>query len=160
MKILQTFLVTTVLGASATSSAQEAEPHASVSPSCADSLRVAETLNSALAAGDGNTVRALLLPELLVFESGGAENSALEYSASHLPADMEFLAGLTREQLSQTGDCSESSAWIATRSRLTGEFGGDRVDSDSTETLVLHKTVDGWRIAHIHWSSAPHRDGP
>ena len=158
MKILQTLLVTTVLGASATSSALEAEPRASVSPGCADSLRVAETLNNALAAGDGTTVRALLLPELLVFESGGAENSALEYSASHLPADMEFLAGLKREQLSQTGDCNDSSAWVATRSRLTGEFEGKHVDSDSTETLTLRKTPDGWRIAHIHWSSAPHRN--
>ena len=44
-------------------------------------------------------------------------------------------------------------AWVATRSRLTGEFQGKHVDSDSTETLVMHKTADGWRIAHIHWSS-------
>ena len=156
MKILQILMIATALGASMAASAQQAEPHSNVSPGCADSLRVAEALNSALTAGDNKAVRTLLLPELLVFESGAVESSAQQYSTSHLPADMEFLAKLRREQLSQTGGCTDTSAWVATRSRLTGEFQGKHVDSDSTETLVMHKTADGWRIAHIHWSSAPH----
>ena len=24
---------------------------------------------------------------------------------------------------------------------------------DSTETMVLRKAADGWKIVHIHWSS-------
>jgi len=25
----------------------------------------------------------------------------------------------------------------------------------STETMILRKNADGWRIVHIHWSSRP-----
>ena len=34
---------------------------------------------------------------------------------------------------------------------------GRSVDSFDTETMVLHRSQEGWRIVHIHWSS--HRVG-
>ena len=103
-------------------------------------------------------VRALLLPDVLIYESGGAETSAAEYAGHHMPADIAFLAELKREQLSQASGGNDAAAWVATRSRLTGRFKDKDVDLDSTETLVMTRTEAGWRIAHIHWSSTPHRN--
>ena len=50
-----------------------------------DPRSIAESFNSALARGDADTVRALLLPDVLIYESGGAETSALEYAGHHMP---------------------------------------------------------------------------
>jgi ketosteroid isomerase-like protein len=122
-----------------------------------DPREVAERFNRALTQGDAATARALLLPDVLIYESGGIESSAEEYFGHHMPADMAFLANLKRELLSQTSGGDGSGTWVATRSRLSGSHKGKAVDLDSTETLVMRKTPTGWRIAHIHWSSAPHR---
>jgi ketosteroid isomerase-like protein len=127
-------------------------------PVVTDPRAVAETFNRALAAGDGDAVRSLLVPGVLIFESGGAETSALEYAGHHLPADMAFMASVKREQISQASGGDDSNAWVATRSRLSGSFKGKDLDLDSTETLVMSKTDAGWRIVHVHWSSAPHRN--
>ena len=37
--------------------------------------------------------------------------------------------------------------------RTTGQFNGRAVDRLTTETMVLKRLADGWRIHHIHWSS-------
>lgn len=121
---------------------------------------LAETFNRALAKGDAAAVREMLLPNVLIYESGGVEASAAEYASHHLPADMAFMANLKREQLSQESGGEGASAWVATRSRLSGRFKDKEVDLDSTETLVMTQTKAGWRIAHVHWSSAPHRNAP
>ena len=118
---------------------------------------LAETFNRALAKGDAAAVREMLLPNVLIYESGGVEASAEEYASHHLPADMAFMANLKRETLSQESGGEGASAWVATRSRLSGRFKDKAVDLDSTETLVITQTTAGWRIAHVHWSSAPHR---
>ena len=118
---------------------------------------VAEIFSHAIETGDSNTVNALLLPGVLIYESGGAETSAAEYAVHHLPGDIAFMADVRREQLSQESGGDSANAWVATRSRLSGRFKGKEVNLDSTETLVLTKTESAWRIAHVHWSSAPHR---
>lgn len=144
--------------------AHESEPHkaapptkAAAAPKANNPRAVAEAFNEALAAGDGDAAQALLLPNVLIYESGGAETSAAEYAGHHLPADMAFLAGIKREQLSQETGGKGDTVWVATRTRLSGKYKDKDVDLDSTETLVMHKTSGRWRIAHVHWSSAPHR---
>jgi ketosteroid isomerase-like protein len=37
---------------------------------------------------------------------------------------------------------------------MKGAYKGKPVDRLTTETMVLRKTPDGWRIVHVHWSSA------
>ncbi len=118
---------------------------------------VAASFNRALAAGDEKSVRALLLPDVLIYESGGIESSAAEYAGHHLPADIAFMSQMKRTQLSQSSGGEGATAWVATRSRLRGRLKDKDVDLDSTETLVMAQTKNGWRIAHVHWSSAPHR---
>jgi mono/diheme cytochrome c family protein len=116
---------------------------------------VAQALNAALFSGDVGAVEALLDPQVLVLESGGAERSRAEYLAHHVKSDMEFLKDTQYTVLQQTGDREGDLAWVASEASITGVSAGNPVALMSTETLVLKKAAKGWRIVHIHWSSRP-----
>jgi ketosteroid isomerase-like protein len=55
----------------------------------------------------------------------------------------------------RSGRADAGTAWITSESRATGTYKDKAVDRLMTETMVLRNTTDGWRIAHIHWSSRP-----
>ena len=40
-----------------------------------------------------------------------------------------------------------------TEGRTAGQFNGRAVNLVTTETMVLKRGPEGWRIQHIHWSS-------
>ena len=123
-----------------------------------DAAGTADAFANAISRGDTATARALLLPGVLIYESGEAETSADEYAGHHLPADIAFMAGIKREILSRETGGDGAASWVATKTRLRGHYKGKAVDLDSTETLILTFTEAGWRISHIHWSSALHRE--
>ena len=113
----------------------------------------AAAFHSALEAGDRAAALALLLPEVTVFESGGAELSRDDYAAHHLGADIEFVRATSEEVLARDVIAGSGMAVVTTRSRTTGTFRDKPIDLDGAETLVMRQTDDGWRIAHVHWSS-------
>jgi len=98
-------------------------------------------------------VLALLTPEVVIFESGGAELSRAEYASHHLGADMEFSAATTRKVEAQRAGREEDAAWVLTRTTTTGTFRDKEIDAKGVETMLLKHTPDGWKIFHIHWSS-------
>lgn len=118
---------------------------------------VVTAFHAALAAGDSAASLALLAPDVVVFESGGAEMGRDEYASHHLPVDMQFAAATTREVTDQAHGIEGELAWVLTRIRTTGEFRGREVRSAGVETILLERTPDGWRIVHIHWSSRNQR---
>jgi len=110
---------------------------------------------AALKAGDFVTAESLLDPNVRIFESGGAERSAKEYASHHMKGDAAFLKTATQEVSARTGDAIGDLAWVGSEQRITGTSKDKPVDILSTETMVLRKTAEGWRIVHIHWSSRP-----
>ena len=66
---------------------------------------------------------------------------------------MAFSQATSREILEQSDQTVEDVAWVMTRSRTMGSFKDREIDSKGVETVVLQHVKDGWRIAHIHWSS-------
>ncbi|HUR42408.1 MAG TPA: nuclear transport factor 2 family protein [Verrucomicrobiae bacterium] len=116
---------------------------------------VAEAFATALSAADQDAVKRYLSPDVLIYETGGQEASRAEYASHHLGADMAFIAKLKRSTLSRQEGVGGDLAWVATRTRLTGTYKDKPVDLYSTESLVLKRGPDGWRIIHVHWSSAP-----
>lgn len=117
-----------------------------------------ETINAfhgALAAGDLAGARALLDPDVKIFEGGGVEHSADEYAAHHLPADAAFMKDAQVETLASAQGGDGKFAWVATESRITAAGKNGPVELMSTETIVLKHGEAGWRIVHIHWSSRP-----
>lgn len=112
-----------------------------------------EAFQRALAAGRREEALALLAPDVVVFESGGAELSRDEYANHHLAADMEFSAAAPARVLDRKQGSGGDTAWVLSRTEMKGSFRGREVHSRGTETMLLRQTAAGWRIVHIHWSS-------
>jgi ketosteroid isomerase-like protein len=138
----------------------EAAPpaNAALPASTVEPVATVERFFRALATGDTKSASSLLVPGVLIYESGGAERSRAEYESHHLGADAAFLKSAQHQLMSRTGDALGDLAWVATETRLQ-KSGEKPVDVLSTETMVLKKTSDGWRIVHIHWSSRPANTG-
>ncbi|MFZ5616712.1 MAG: DUF2231 domain-containing protein [Pseudomonadota bacterium] len=115
---------------------------------------VVDAFSAALRAGDAAMVGRLLAPDVLIAESGGAERSFAEYQSHHMPADMEFTKAVSAKiedrRVYESGDI----AVVVTASTMHGAFRGETIHSRMMETMVLARGEDGWRIRHIHWSSA------
>lgn len=118
---------------------------------------VAERFNTALSNGDLATVGSLLAADVLILESGGAERSREEYLGHHAVSDAAFLKGAHRQLLRQRARVAGEFAWVGTESELHAQKDGKPLTVQSTETMVLKQTADGWRIVHIHWSSRTKR---
>ena len=114
---------------------------------------VVSAFHAALASGEKERVLELLDPDVLIFESGGAELSRGEYASHHLNADMEFSAATTRTIVDQQVSEVAGAAWTLTRSETRGMFREKEVDVLGVETVVLRHGDRGWRIVHFHWSS-------
>jgi ketosteroid isomerase-like protein len=108
---------------------------------------------AALAAGDSTAAIGYLHPDLVVYEAGHAESLA-EYRAGHLAADMEFAARVATQPVEQGLIVREDMALWVSEGESRGEFRGRQVESHGTETIVLISTDAGWKILHVHWSSA------
>lgn len=120
-------------------------------------VAVAERFSTALSTGDLATVGSLLAPDVLILESGGAERSREEYLGHHAVSDAAFLKGAHRQLLRQRARVAGEFAWVGTESELHAQKDGKPLTVQSTETMVLKQTADGWRIVHIHWSSRTKR---
>ncbi|MEL7539680.1 MAG: nuclear transport factor 2 family protein, partial [Pseudomonadota bacterium] len=110
---------------------------------------------AALRAGDEGAVRAMLAPDVIIAEGGGAERSVDEYAGDHMPSDMAFTAAvdfsLKKRDVIAEGDV----ATVISESQVHGTFKEQTIHSRMMETMVLRRMDGQWRIVHIHWSSAP-----
>ncbi len=111
-----------------------------------------ETFKQALRSGDAEAALAQLHAEVRVFEAGHAETRA-EYAEGHLAADMAFLQAVESTTTEDRVDISGDMALYMSQYASKGEFRGREIDSHGTETMVLVRVGDAWKILHIHWSS-------
>ena len=127
-------------------------------PPTAVSLRepaaTVDAFHSALGRGNTAAAAALLASDALIYESGRAERSKAEYAAHHLPADAAFAKATRRTVTRRSGQSAGDLAWIATETKTLGSFKSKPIDSMGKETMLLRRGRGGWRIVHIHWSSA------
>lgn len=122
---------------------------------------VVDAFQSALKSGDAKAAERLLAPDVLIYEGGGAERSRAEYAGHHLAGDMAFLKTAQIDVLKRASGGDDQQAWVSTESRIRGKTSkGKPLDVASTETALLRKTPEGWRIVHLHWSSQDHKAAP
>lgn len=120
-----------------------------------------DAFQAALKSGDAKAAEGWLAPDVLIYEGGGAERSRAEYVGHHLVADMAFLKTAQVDVLKRASGGDENEAWITTESRIRGQSSkGKPLDVASTETALLRKTSEGWRIVHLHWSSQDYKAVP
>ncbi|WP_291184638.1 nuclear transport factor 2 family protein [Dokdonella sp.] len=138
--------------------ARSAEPVAdAVSAQAQPAVAVVERFSSALQAGDLDLAGSLLADDVLILENGGAERSRAEYLGGHARHDAQFLKQVHTQVMRRTAKAEGDLAWVGTESELHGRKDGKPTTVLSTETMLLQRGADGWRIAHIHWSSRPKR---
>lgn len=126
--------------------------HAEAGDAEAEVLQAIHVFKGALASGDGEAALAVLDPDARIFEGGHAETRA-EYESGHLRADMAFLANVEHTTTWSDVTVSGDIAVYLREYTTSGTFRDREIDSHGTETIVLVRTSDGWRIRHIHWSS-------
>ena len=116
-----------------------------------DPANVVDMFHSALQRGDTGAASALLMPDALIFEAGHVERSATEYAGGHLAGDAAHAAKTRTGFGARRCVLAADQAVIATETITTAL---DKTDPRiGTETMVLTKVGDAWRIGHIHWSS-------
>lgn len=124
-------------------------------------IAAVEAFHAALKSGDVAAVKSWLAPDVLIFEGGGAERSLDEYAGHHLPADMAFLKDAQIDVLKTASGGDDATAWVNSESRIRGKSSKGRpLDVRSTETALLRREGDRWRIVHVHWSSQDFKTVP
>jgi len=113
-----------------------------------------DAFHRALQQGDSATALSLLAADVVVFESGSQQMSREEYRSHHLGADMAYESATRTEVLARRSGEAGDVAWVLSQTRTTGTFRGREVDRTGVETMLLRRTAQGWRIVHVHWSSA------
>lgn len=121
-------------------------------------LSAVRAFHHALDEGNEAAVQAVLMPDVMIFESGYAERSFEEYKGHHMPADMAFAKAVSTNvsRIRVTED--DAMAWVVSDRHTQGEWNGKTVNSLTLETIILRKVGENWRIAHVHWSARPAPD--
>ena len=112
-----------------------------------------ERFSSAIANAQFDKAAAELDTNVLILESGGAEHSATEYFSEHAKADADFLKNVHVELIRRTAQTNGDMAWVASESEMNLQKDGRTITILSTETMVLKRSANTWKIVHIHWSS-------
>lgn len=134
-------------------------PVLDVATGAADAVRVVDAFSAAIKAGQLAEAAALLDPGVLVLESGGSERTRDQYLAEHAQADADYLKDARQQLRYRQARVVGDIAWVGSESLTTREKDGKPSASLGTETMLLRKTAQGWKIVHIHWSSRPTPSG-
>ena len=126
---------------------------AATASTAADPQAALASFHAALVAGDKARVLELMAPEVAIYESGYVERSRAEYASHHLGGDMAFAKTSTRKVLRQNERTDGNLAVIWQETETSGTSRGKPVHVLGTETALLEKKDDAWRIVHVHWSS-------
>ena len=118
---------------------------------------VVTAFHAAIAGSDTSATLTYLDPDVVIFESGGAEMSRDEFTSHHMGADMAYAAATNRETTESQTTLAGDVAVVMNRTKTTGTYGDREINSTGAETVVLRKADSGWRIVHIHWSSRRQR---
>lgn len=117
--------------------------------------RIVTQFGLALQAGDVERLRKLVAPDVIIAEGGGTERSFDEYAGHHMAADIAFMGAVETTLKRRNVIDGSGLSTVISESQIHGKFNNETVHAKMTETMVLRETMAGWRIAHIHWSSAP-----
>lgn len=116
---------------------------------------VVDRFHAALKASDPKSAIGLLAPDLVVFETGFAEPVMRRYVESQLANDLAFAVVTQRRVIDRSERREGDLAWVLTVAEIRGQPGGEALRLQQTETALLRRYSDGWKIAHIHWSAHP-----
>ena len=126
-----------------------------IAPSAADAVKVVNAFSAAIKSAKLDEAGAQLDPKVLILESGSSERSRDDYLHEHAIEDAAFMQSTQQQLRYRQAQAEGNVAWVGTESILQTVKDKKTILLLSTETMVLKKTTQGWKIVHIHWSSRP-----
>jgi ketosteroid isomerase-like protein len=117
---------------------------------------IVDNFHRALKAGDTGRVLSMMDRELIVFEYGVADLKLEAYAFAHLPMDMDQAVRTQWELQTRRMGGAGDERWVLSTYHVTGPAGANTpaIDQTTAETVILRRIGDGFRIAHVHWSTA------
>lgn len=107
-------------------------PETTAQEDTAAAIAAVDRFQAALVKGNFEAVAALLEPDVLILESGGAEYSAAEYLAAHAKSDADFLKSARIEPGRRTARVSGDLAWVASLTEMEIEHEGEPAPEGTT----------------------------
>lgn len=114
--------------------------------------KVVSQFHKALVNHDVKLANALLSKDVLIYESGNAERSSVEYVSGHMLADMKYLSSIRTELIEHQVKIHGDIAISTSRSKHMTQGENSVKERIALETIVLERIDGTWLITHIHWS--------
>jgi ketosteroid isomerase-like protein len=135
--------------------AQARPPAVRIAPGAEQPVMVVNSYMDALAKGQLDAARNFMAPGALVIADGKVLGDRDAYFANQARSDAAQLQGAQRELLGRDAKAGPAIGWVITEKLLRTNAGGKPAGQFVTETVMLAKTAEGWKIIHIHRSSRP-----
>ena len=133
-----------------------AQPAAiTIAPAAAEAVAVLNAYMGALANGQFDVARNFMAPSAVVLRDGRVLGSRDTYFAGDARTDAALLHDAQRDLLRRDAKAGDGLALVLSEKRLRTSAGGKSTAQLVTETALLVKTPEGWKIAHLHASSRP-----
>lgn len=116
-------------------------------------LKTLQDFETAIIDSDSMKAENLLDEQARIVEGSQIETKE-EYLSHHFYSDGRFLSAMDREVISQEVFAHGETAWVTTKSHISGMYNDREMSLNSMELAVLKKSNGTWKITAIHWSSA------
>jgi len=160
---IATLALVASVGLSATVSAQTpaarpatgapAGPSISIAPAAADAVRVVDSFSSAMTANNLAGAGTFLDAGVVIVANGVAHGSRDEYLNGNGKARAGFLGKVQAQLLRRQARGGPNFAWVVSSNTYKFTEAGKVNTMLNTETMLLSRSPQGWKIIHIHWSS-------
>lgn len=139
----------------ATPAPAQSAPSISIAPAAADAVRVVDSFTSAMTANNLAGAGAFLDAGVVIVANGVAHGSRDEYLNTTGKARATFLGKAQAQLLRRQARGGPNFAWVVSSSTYKLTEAGKTNTLLTTETMLLSRGAQGWKIIHIHWSSRP-----
>lgn len=113
-----------------------------------------DAFHAALKRKDTAAALSLLDRSLVVFEFGLVDATAEAYAFRHLPVDIDVAAATQWALQTRRVGGEGNDRWVLSTYKVTGtQADGSAIDQTTLETVILRRSGELFRIAHIHWST-------
>ncbi|UNK49698.1 nuclear transport factor 2 family protein [Lysobacter sp. S4-A87] len=129
--------------------AAEQGARAASSPAANEAVQAVNAFIAALAGGRLEAARQLMTPDAIVLANGQVLGVRDGYLNGPAKGDVAALGNFQRELLRRDVKVGANLGWVVSETSLRPATGAGQV---VTETMLVVRTNEGWKIAHIHWS--------
>jgi len=133
--------------------ARPAGPSISISPEATEAVRVVDSFSSAMTANNLASAGTFLDPGVVIVANGVAHGSRDEYLNTTGKARAVFLGKAQAQLLRRQARGGPNFVWVVSSSTYKATEASKVSTMLNTETMLLRKGPQGWKIIHIHWSS-------